>query len=177
MAQSFKREPRECQRWTSFWKANIVNRWSKCGSGTSYDGQRARIAYKKGPNENAIYRILTDYLHMRKICEKLVPKQKYLERKENRLEICQDFLERFEIETNHLNRDIIGDKSLKIWVRFRDKTTKWRMTKNSPVKKSMEEHLQVEFDLYNFFGQLWYCSQRIFASRTDYKFYKCFEQL
>ena len=52
------------------------------------------IAEETGLNKNAVHRILTEYLHMRKICAKLVPKNLSVEQKANRLEICQDLLGR-----------------------------------------------------------------------------------
>src|SRR5258705_10422294 len=56
------------------------------------------IAEQTGFDKNAIHRILTDVLHMRKICAKLVPKNLSLEQKQTWLEICQDFLGRLVIE-------------------------------------------------------------------------------
>jgi len=50
------------------------------------------IAEGTGLDKNAIHRILTDHLHMRKICAKLVPKNLSVEQKVNRLEICQYLL-------------------------------------------------------------------------------------
>ena len=52
------------------------------------------IAEETGLNENAVHRILTEHVRMRKICVKLVPKNLYVEQKANRLEICQDLLGR-----------------------------------------------------------------------------------
>ena len=97
VAQSFQRGPRKCWRRPSFWKTNLVNKWSKCGSGVSCDGKDRRlsvrmIAEEAGLNKNSVHRILTEYLHMRKICAKLVPKNLSVEQKANRLEICQDLL-------------------------------------------------------------------------------------
>jgi hypothetical protein len=45
------------------------------------------IAEEVGWDKNAVHRILTDHLGMRKICAKLVPKNLSLEQKANRLEI------------------------------------------------------------------------------------------
>ena len=45
------------------------------------------IAEETGLNKNAVRRILTEHLHMRKICAKLVPKNLSVEQKENQLEI------------------------------------------------------------------------------------------
>ena len=55
-------------------------------------------AEEMGMDKNAVHRILTEHLHMRKICAKLVPKNLSVEQKANRLEICQDLLGRLEIE-------------------------------------------------------------------------------
>ena len=71
------------------------------------------IAEETGLNKNAVHRIVTDHLHMRKICAKLVPKNLSVEQKANRLEICQDLLGRLEIEPNLLHKIITGDES---WV-------------------------------------------------------------
>jgi len=57
-------------------------------------------AEETGLDKSAVHRILTEHLHMRKICAKLVPKNSYVERKTNRLEICQDLLGRLKIEKN-----------------------------------------------------------------------------
>ena len=56
------------------------------------------IAEETGLNKNAVHRILTEHLNMRKICAKLVPKNLSVEQKANRSEICQDLLGRLEIE-------------------------------------------------------------------------------
>jgi len=64
-----------------------------------------------GLDKNAVHRILTDHLHMRKICAKLVPKNLFVEQKVNRLEIYEDLLGRLEIEPNLLDKVITGDDS------------------------------------------------------------------
>ena len=58
------------------------------------------IAEETGLNKNAVHRTLTQYVHMRKICAKLVPKNLSVEQETNRLEICQDLLGRLEIDPN-----------------------------------------------------------------------------
>ena len=58
------------------------------------------ISEETGLNKNAVHRILTEHLHKRKICAKLVPKNFSVEQKANRLEIRQDLLGRLEIEPN-----------------------------------------------------------------------------
>ena len=56
------------------------------------------IAEETGLDKSAVHTILTDHLHMRKICAKLVPKNLSVEQKANRLEICQDLKGRLKIE-------------------------------------------------------------------------------
>ena len=94
------------------------------------------IAEETGLNKNAVHTILTEHFHMRKFCAKLVQKNLSVEQKANRLEICQDFLERLEIEPNFLHKVITGDES---WVFDYDPETKrksegWH-TKSSPRPK------------------------------------------
>ena len=79
------------------------------------------IAEETDLNKNAVHRILTEHLHMRKICAKLVPKNLSVEQKTNRLEICQDLLGRLEIETDFLDKVITADES---WVFDYDPETK-----------------------------------------------------
>jgi len=69
------------------------------------------IAEETGSNKNVFHRILTEHLHMRKICAQLVQKNLCVEQKENRLDICQDLLGRLEIEPNFLHKVITGDES------------------------------------------------------------------
>src|SRR5678816_499502 len=69
------------------------------------------IAEETGLDKNAVHRILTNHLHMRKICAKLVPKDLSVEQKANRVIICQDLLERLEMEHNFFDKVIRGDES------------------------------------------------------------------
>jgi len=94
------------------------------------------IAEETGLDKSAVHRILTDRLHMQKICAKLVPKNLSVEQKANRLEICQDLLGRLKIEPHFLDKAITGDES---WVFDHDPETKqqsaeWH-TKSSPRPK------------------------------------------
>jgi len=79
------------------------------------------IAEETGSDKKAVHRILTDHLHMRKICAKLVPKNLSIEQKANRLEICKDLLGRLEIEPNFLDKVMTRDES---WVFDYDPETK-----------------------------------------------------
>ena len=58
------------------------------------------IAEETGLNKSSVHRILTEHLHIRKICAKLTLKNLSVEQKVNQLEICQDLLGRLEIEPN-----------------------------------------------------------------------------
>ena len=80
------------------------------------------IAEEMVLNKNAVHRILTEHLHMRKIRAKLVPKNLSVEQKANPFEeICRDLLGRIEIEPNVLHKVITGDES---WVFDYDPETK-----------------------------------------------------
>ena len=63
-------------------------------------------AEETGLNKNAVHRILTEHLHMQKLCAKLVPKNLSVEQKAIWLEIFQDLLGRLEIELNFLHKVI-----------------------------------------------------------------------
>ena len=94
------------------------------------------IAEETGLDKCAVHRILTDHLHMRKICAKLVPKNLSVEQKANRLEMCQDLLGRLKIEPNFLDKVITGDES---WVfdygpETKRQSSEWH-TKSSPRPK------------------------------------------
>ena len=69
------------------------------------------IAEETGLNKNAVHRIVTEHLHMRKICSKLVPKNLSVEQNVNWLEICEDLLGRLEIEPNFLHKVITKNAS------------------------------------------------------------------
>ena len=145
----------------------------------SCDGERPRLSVKMiaeetGLDRNAVHRILTDHLHVRKICAKLVPKNLSVEQKANRLEICQDLQGRLKIEPNFLGKVITGDES---WVFNYDPETKrqsseWH-TKISPhPKKACMSRSEVK-TMIIFFRQPWHCAQGICTSRTDnHAFYK-----
>jgi len=55
------------------------------------------IEEETGLDKNAVHRILTDHLHIRKICAKRVPKNLSVEQKANQLEICQDLPENLKL--------------------------------------------------------------------------------
>jgi len=125
-------------------------------------------AEETGLDKNAIHRILTDHLYMRKICAKLVPKNLSVEHKANRLEICQDLLGRLEIEPDFWDKVITGDES---WVFDYDPETKrqspeWHTKCSLRPKKACMSRSRVKTMIF-FFRQPWHCAQRICTSRTD----------
>jgi len=69
------------------------------------------IAEETGLDKNAVHGILTDHLHMQKICAKVVLKILSVEQKVNWLEICQDLLGRLKIEPDFLDKVITGAES------------------------------------------------------------------
>ena len=82
-------------------------------------------------------KILTEDLGMRKVCAKMVPKELTEERKQRRVTICQDLLER---QDNILGCVITGEET---WVYQYDLETKrqsaqWK-TANSPRPKKLRQ--------------------------------------
>ena len=111
------------------------------------------IAEETGLKKNAVRRILTEHLHMRKICAKLVPKNLSVEQKANRLEICQDMLGRLEIEPNFLYKVITGDESCVFDYDPENKRQREeRHTKSSPrPKKALMSRSRVNTMIIIFF--------------------------
>jgi len=112
------------------------------------------IAEKTGLDKNAVHRILTDHLHMRKICAKLVLKNLSVEQKGNRMEICQDLLRRLEIEPNFFDTVIKGDES---WVFGYDPETKrqseeWHKKSSPHPKKACMSRSRVKIMIVFFIG-------------------------
>ena len=103
------------------------------------------IAEETDLDRNAVHRILTDHLQMRKICAKLVPKNLSVEQKANRLEICHNLQGRLKIEPNFLDKVITDDE---LWVFDYDPETKpqsWEWhTKSSRPKKARMSRSKVK---------------------------------
>ena len=126
------------------------------------------IAEETGLNKNAVRKILTEHLHMRKIYAKSLPKNFPLGQKANRLEICQDLLGRLEIEPNFFHKVITGDES---WVFDYDPETKWQSeewhTKISPrPKKARMSRSRVKTVIIVFSTAVAFCT-KICTFRTD----------
>jgi len=126
------------------------------------------IAEETDLNKNAVHRILTEHLHMRKICAKLVLKNLSVEQKANRLEICQDLLGRLQIESNFLHEVITGDES---WVFDYDPETKrqseeWHTKRSPRPNKARMSRPRVKTMIIVFSTAMALCT-KIFTSRTD----------
>jgi len=111
-------------------------------------------AEETGLDRNTVHRNLTDHLHMRKTCAKLVPKILSVEQKANRLEICQDLQGRLKIEQNFLDKVITGDKS---WVFDYDPETKrqsseWHRKGSPHPKKAHMSRSKVKTMIIVFFS-------------------------
>ena len=68
------------------------------------------IADELGMNIERIWRIITEYLGMRKICAKMVPRLLNEGQKERRMQVCQNILEQLETELNLRKRVITDDE-------------------------------------------------------------------
>jgi len=84
-------------------------------------------------NRETVKKILTEDLDMRKVCAKMVPKELTEERKQRRVTICQDLIERQDDILGHV---ITGDET---WVyqydpEMKRQNAQWK-TANSPRPK------------------------------------------
>jgi len=96
------------------------------------------IAEEAGLPKTDIHRIITDDLHMRKICAKLVPKNLSDEQKDNYVLVSLELLDRVTSEPDFLQRVISGDET---WVFEYDPTTKrqiseWQTSQSPRPKKA-----------------------------------------
>ena len=66
------------------------------------------IAEQVNIDRETVRKILTEYLNMRKVCAKMVPKELTEEQKQRRVTICQDLLERQDGILSHV---ITGDET------------------------------------------------------------------
>ena len=85
-------------------------------------------------NRETVKKILTEDLDMRKVCAKMVPKELTEERKQRRVTICQDLIERQDDILGHV---ITGDET---WVYQYDPEMKrqraqWKTANSARPKK------------------------------------------
>lgn len=107
------------------------------------------VAEVTGINRETVRLILTEDLGMTKLCAKVVPKNLTAEQKENRLRICQDWLENSDIFTNV----ITGDES---WIYEYDPETKkqsmeWKKTGEPRTKKARMSKSKIKAMMMVFF--------------------------
>ena len=96
------------------------------------------IAHELGMNSERVWRIITDYLGMRKICAKMVPRLLNEGQKERRVQVCHDIWRQLETEPNLLKRVVTGDES---WIFKYDPLTKqqslvWKSALSPKPKKA-----------------------------------------
>ena len=102
-----------------------------------------------------VHQIITEDLHMRKICVKLVPKNLSNEQKDNCVLVSRDLLDRVVSEPNFLQRVIIGNET---WVFEYNPTTKrqsseWHTSQSLRPKKAQMSKSRVKSMLIIFFIQ------------------------
>jgi len=127
------------------------------------------IAEEVGLPKTDVHRIITEDLHMRKICAKLVPKNLSYEQKDNRVLVSREILDRVRSEPDFLQGVIIGDES---WVFEYDPTTKrqsseWHTSESPRPKKPRMSKSRVKSMLIIFFWFKGNCSQGVCATWTD----------
>ncbi len=111
------------------------------------------IADKCNMSKDSVHRILTEDLQMRKICAKMVPKVLTDQRKENRVEVSQDVLERSESDPRLFDRVITGDET---WIFEYDPESKrqsseWHTMTSPRRKKVRMSKSKIEARLILFF--------------------------
>ena len=94
------------------------------------------IADEVNLNPEAVRRILTEELWMRKVCAKMVPRNLTEQQRDARVSVCAGLLEQAEADPELMERLITGDES---WFFQYDRETKrqsleWR-SKGSPRPK------------------------------------------
>jgi len=111
------------------------------------------MAEEVGLPKTDVHRIITEDLHMRKICAKLVPKNLSEEQKDNPVLVSRELLDRVTSEPNFLQRVITVDET---WVFEIDPTTKrqsseWHTSNLPRTKKARMSKSRVKSMLIIFF--------------------------
>ena len=127
------------------------------------------IAEEVGLPKTDVHRIITEDLHMRKICAKLVPKNLSDEQKDNRVLVSREILDRVKSEPDFLQGVITGDET---WIFEYDPTTKrqsseWHTSESPRPKKARMSKSRVKSMLIIFFLFKGNCSQGVCATWTD----------
>jgi len=110
------------------------------------------IAEEVGLPKTDVYRIITEDLHMRKICAKLVPKNLSDEQNDSRVLVSREILDRVTSEPDFLQGVITGDE---IWVFEYDPTTKRQSSEwhTSELPRPKKEQIKSEIHAHHFFIQ------------------------
>jgi len=121
------------------------------------------IAGEVGLPKTDAHRIITEDLHMRKSCAKLVPKNLSDEQKDNRVLVSREILDRVTSEPDFLQGVITGDET---WVFEYDPTrvVHFRVTS---TKEGPNEQIKCEIHAHQFFFIQGNCSQGVCATWTD----------
>ena len=111
------------------------------------------IADELSMNNERVWRIITEDLGMRKVCEKMVPRLLNDGQKENRVQVCQDILKQLEITPDLLSRVVTGDES---WIFEYDPLTKrqsleWKSASSPRPKKARLFKSKIKVMLIVFF--------------------------
>ena len=113
------------------------------------------MAEEVGLLKSDVHRIITEELHMRKICAKLVLKNLSNEQKDSRVLVSRELLDRVTSEPNFLQRVITGDET---WVFEYDPTIKrqcseWHTSQSPRTKEGPNEQIKSEIHALHFFIQ------------------------
>ena len=119
------------------------------------------ISDELGLNRNSVWKIITEYLGMRKACAKMVPKLLNDDQKMRRMQVCQDILENFDSNPDVLKKVITGDET---WVFEYDPETKrqslhWKIPQSSRIKKARQSKFKIKLMLIALFdvgGMVYY---------------------
>jgi hypothetical protein len=114
------------------------------------------IAYEVNVNREAVRRILTEELGMRKICTKMVPRNLKQQQRDAWVRFCVELLEQVEADPELMERVITGDES---WFSQYDPETKrqsleWRSKGSPRPKKARISKSKVKCMLVCFFESM-----------------------
>ena len=114
------------------------------------------IADEVNMNREALRRILTEELEMRKICAKMVPRNLTEQQRDARVRVCAELLEQVEDDLELTERFITGDES---WFFQYDPETKrqsleWRSKGSPRPKKALMSKPKLKCMLVCFFDSM-----------------------
>src|SRR5215510_13453377 len=112
------------------------------------------IADELGLGQTTVFKLVTEDLMMRNVCAKLVPKVLTDEQKARRQTVCEEMLERLQVDPNFLDKVVTGDET---WVYEYDPETKrqsaeWHTASSPKPKKARLSKSRVKSMLIVFFN-------------------------